>query len=348
MAAAAWISAAGLTLLVAPQILGLFWTGLLVQIFVFGLFALSVDLLVGHTGILPMGHAAFFAVAAYTVAILEVRQGVGFLPAAAAAILMAAILGAVFGVGVRTAGVYFILVTLAMGHVVWGVLMRWTNVTGGENGVSDVPLPTLGPIRFTSLSTYYYLALAVVAFCALGYRVLIRSPFGLALHGIRESESRMRGLGYRTGAHKYVAFLLSAVLAGIAGVLYAHWNRFVSPAAANFQVSAEVVLMVCLGGPRTILGPFLGAAIILAIRSYLSGILVQWMMVMGAVFIVTVLWAPDGVMGLARRLRALGAPAPAAAAARSPLVETLAPVKGEGTSRKFLAPSGGEGKGEGA
>lgn len=340
MGAAAGISAAALALLAAPQILGLFWTGLLIQIFVFGLFALSVDLLVGHAGILPMGQAAFFAVAAYTAAILEVRHGVAFLPAAAAAILAAAILGAVFGVAVRTAGVYFILVTLAMGHVVWGVLMRWTNVTGGENGVSNVPLPALGPIRLSSLATYYYLALAVVVLCALGYRLLIRSPFGLALHGIRESESRMRGLGYQTRAHRYVAFLLSAVLAGIAGVLYAHWNRFVSPAAANFQVSAEVVLMVCLGGPRTILGPFLGAAIILAIRSYLSGILMQWMMVMGAVFVVTVLWAPDGIVGLARRLRGRRAPA-LAVAGRSPLVESLA----DGES---LAPAGREGRGEGS
>ena len=314
MAAAGWIAAA--LLLLAPQVLGLFWTGLLIQIFVFGLFALSVDLLVGHTGILPMGHAAFFAVAAYTAAILEVRQGAAFLPAAAAAILAAAAFGAVFGVAVRTAGVYFILVTLAMGHVVWGVLMRWTNVTGGENGISNVPLPTLGPIRFTSLSTYYYLALAVAALCALGYRVLVRSPFGLALHGIRESESRMRGLGYHTRAHKYAAFVLSAVLAGVAGVLYAHWNRFVSPATANFQVSAEVVLIVCLGGPRTVLGPFIGAAVILAIRSYLSGYLVQWMMLMGAVFIATVLWAPDGIMGLAARLRARRRPAPGGAAPR--------------------------------
>jgi len=321
VAAARWIVAGALVpALLAPQLLNLFWTGLLIQIFVFGLFALSVDLLVGHAGILPMGHAAFFAVAAYTAAILEVRHAVAFLPAAAAGILAAAVFGMVFGVSVRTGGVYFILVTLAMGHVVWGVLTRWTSFTGGDNGVSNVPLPALGPIQFMSLSTYYYLALAVVVLCALGYRVLVRSPFGLALHGIRESESRMRGLGYQTRAHKYAAFVLSAVLAGVAGVLYAHWNRFVSPATANFQVSAEVVLMVCLGGPRTILGPFIGAAVILAIRSYLSGYLVQWMMVMGAVFIATVLWAPDGIMGLAtrwgaRRGTAASVPAPQAMAA---------------------------------
>ena len=126
----------------------------------------------------------------------------------------------------------------------------------------------------------------------------------------------MRALGYRTRAHKYTAFVLSGLVAGIAGVLYVHWNRFVSPATANFIVSAEVVLMVCIGGPRTMLGSFIGSALILAIRSVLSGYLRQWMIVMGAIFIVTVLWAPDGIMGLVRRLRAGRGAAPAVAPAR--------------------------------
>ena len=320
MATASRIAAAVLALL-APQFLNLFWTGLLIQILVFSLFALSVDLLVGHTGILPMGHAAFFAMAAYTTAILEVRHGVPFLPAALAGGAGAVFLAAFFGAAVRTTGVYFILVTLAMGHVVWGVLMRWTTVSGGENGIGNIPPPVLGPLRFESLSAYYYLALVVVVLCTLAYRTVIRSPFGLTLRGIRESESRMRALGYRTRAHKYAAFVLSGILAGIAGVLYVHWNRFVSPATANFIVSAEVVLMVCIGGPRTILGSFIGSAIILAIRSVLSGYLKQWMIVMGAIFIVTVLWAPEGVVGLARRLgarRAAPAPFPESGAAPAP------------------------------
>jgi branched-chain amino acid transport system permease protein len=304
--------------LVAPQVMNVFWTGFLIQILVLGLFALSIDLLAGYTGILPMGHAAFFAVAAYTTAILEVRHGVGFLPAAAAGLLAGVLLGAVFGVAVRTSGVYFILVTLAMGHVVWGVLMRWTEFTGGDNGITNVPPPTLGPVSLTTLATYYYLVLAVVLLCALGYRRLTRSPFGLALQGIRESESRMRALGCRTGAHKYAAFVLSALLAATAGVLYVHWNRFVSPATANFLVSAEGVLMVILGGSGTITGMFLGPAIILTIRNYVSGYLAHWMIVLGGVFIVTVLWAPQGIMGLLRPATVWRRPtSPVASAARA-------------------------------
>jgi branched-chain amino acid transport system permease protein len=300
MARAGSIAILVLALVVAPQVLNVFWTGFLIQVLVLGLFALSIDLLAGHTGLLPMGHAAFFAVAAYTTAILEVRHGVGFVPAAAAGLVAGALLGAVFGIAVRTGGVYFILVTIAMGHVVWGVLMRWTEFTGGDNGITNVPPPTLGPVSLATLGTYYYLVLAVVALCALGYRRLTRSPFGLTLRGIRESESRMRGLGCRTGAHKYAAFVLSALLAGVAGVLYVHWNRFVSPASANFLVSSEGVLMVILGGSGTITGMFLGPLIILTIRNYVSGYLAQWMILLGAIFIATVLWAPQGIMGLAR------------------------------------------------
>jgi len=300
---AAWVLLGLALALVAPQVLNVFWTGFLIQILVLGLFALSIDLLAGHTGILPMGHAAFFAVAAYTTAILEVRHGVAFLPAAGGGLLAGVVLGSVFGIAVRTSGVYFILVTIAMGHVVWGVLMRWTEVTGGDNGITNVPPPEVGPLSLATLGAYYYLVLVAVALCALGYRRLMRSPFGLTLRGIRESESRMRGLGCRTAAHKYAAFVLSALLAAIAGVLYVHWNRFVSPNSASFVVSSEGVLMVILGGSGTIAGMFLGPAIILIIRNYVSGYVAQWMVLLGAIFIATVLWAPHGIMGIARALR---------------------------------------------
>lgn len=303
-----WLLAA-LLALGAPVALDTFWISLLTQILIFGLLALSVDLLTGHTGLLPLGHAAFFAVAAYATAILEVRHGLGFWVSAAGGLVAAALLAALFGISVRTSGVYFILLTLALGHIVWGVAMRWTSFTGGENGVSNVPPPHIAGLSFARLSTYYYLVLAVVTACVLGYRRLVGSPFGLTLRGIRESESRMRALGYHVFAHKYAAFVLSGLLAGVAGVLYAYWNRFVSPAAATFHASAEAVLMVILGGAGTLVGPFVGSAIILGIRSWVSGYLGWWMTLMGLVFVVTVLWAPHGLVGLGRALRGrLGRP----------------------------------------
>jgi branched-chain amino acid transport system permease protein len=288
--------------LALPQLGGPFWTGLVTQMLIFGLLALSVDLLLGHAGLFSLTHASFFAVSAYTVAILQVRYGVPTALAAPAGLLAGTLLGLVFGMAVRTRGVYFILITIALGYVVWGMAHRWSSFTGGDNGVTDVPFPSLGGIGITSHTQYYYFMLAVVIACCLGYRVLIRSPFGLGLRGIKASETRMRSLGYRTSLHLYAAFVLSAALASLAGVLYVYYNRFVNPVASSFPVSVEAVLMAIVGGTGTIVGPFLGAGVVLGLRNWVSSFVDMHHAIMGAVFIATVLWAPDGLVGLAGRI----------------------------------------------
>ena len=295
------VALAALALL--PFAAGPFWMGLATQMMIFGLLALSTDLLLGHAGLFSLCHASFFAVSAYTVAILQVRYGVPTALAAPAGLLAGMLLAAVFGLAVRTRGVYFILVTLALGYVVWGVAHRWSSFTGGDNGVTNVPFPAVGLLRIETHAGYYYLVLAVIAAFALAYRVLTRSPFGLALRGIKASESRMRSLGYRTGLHLYAAFVLSGAIASLAGVLYVYYNRFVNPVAASFPISVEAVLMAIVGGTGTVLGPFLGSAIILGLRNWVSSFFELYTAVLGIVFIATVLWAPDGIMGLARRLR---------------------------------------------
>ncbi len=299
-----------LAALVVPYATGPFWTGLATQMLVFGLLALAVDLLLGHAGLFSLGHASFFALAAYTTAILQVRHDVPTLLAAPAGLAAGTLLGAVFGLAVRTRGVYFILVTMAFGYVVWGVAHRWSSFTGGDNGVTNVPFPAVGSLRVESHTQYYYLVLAVVVLCALGYRVLIRSPFGLALRGIKASESRMRSLGFDAGRHLYAAFVLSAALASLAGVLYVYYNRFVNPVASSFPISVEAALMAIVGGTGTILGPFLGSIVILALRNWVSSFFELYAAVMGLVFVAAVLWAPQGLVGLAARLRVR---APAAA-----------------------------------
>ena len=290
---------------VAPALTGEFWTGLILQALIFGLLALSVDLLLGHAGLFSLCHASFFAVAAYTVAILEVRHGAPTLAAAPAGVVASALLAAVFGLAVRTRGVYFILITIALGYVVWGVAYRWSAFTGGDNGITNVPLPAVGDWRIENLQHYYYLALAAIALCTAGYAVLVASPFGLALRGIKGSESRMLSLGYSPGRHLYAAFVISGTLAGIAGVLYVYYNRFVNPVSASFPISVEAALMVILGGTGTILGPFLGSVLILSLRNWVSSFLEHYNTVLGAVFIATVLWAPHGIVGLIQRLLGL-------------------------------------------
>jgi branched-chain amino acid transport system permease protein len=289
--------------LALPFVGGPFWTGLVTQMLIFGLLALSVDLLLGHAGLFSLTHASFFAVSAYTVAILQVRYGWPTLAAAPAGILLGTALAALFGISVRTRGVYFILITIALGYVVWGVAHRWSSFTGGDNGVTNVPFPAIGPLAVTSHTEYYYVVLAAVVLCGLGYRVLVRSPFGLGLRGIKASETRMQSLGYRTGLHIYVAFVLSGALASFAGVLYVY-NKFVNPVAASFPVSVEAALMAIVGGTGTIVGPFLGAGVVLGLRNWVSSFVEMHHAIMGAVFIATVLWAPQGLVGIAARVRA--------------------------------------------
>ena len=286
-----------------PSLAGPFWVGLVTQILIFGLLALSVDLLLGQTGLFSLCHAAFFAISAYTVAILQVRYGLPTILAAPAGLLAGTLLSVVFGVSVRTRGVYFILITIALGYIVWGVLLRWSSFTGGDNGVTNVPFPSVGVASISTHTEYYYFVLAIISVCTLAYRVFINSPFALVLRGIKGSETRMRSLGYRTGAHLYVAFVISGLVASLAGVLYVYYNRFVNPAAASFPNSVEATLMAIVGGSGTILGPLIGSGVILGLRNWVSGFFELYATLIGIVFIVTVLWAPQGIVGLFNHLR---------------------------------------------
>lgn len=285
-----------------PLLGGPFWTALATQILIFGLLALSVDLLLGQAGLFSLTHASFFAVSAYTVAILEVRYQVPAYLAAPAGLLAGTCLGLVFGVAVRTRGVYFILISIAMGYVVWGLAVRWSSFTGGDNGITNVPPLKVGPWVLDSMSAYFVFVLVVVVVVLLAYRRLLASPFGLALRGIKGSEARMQSVGYMPGAHLYSAFVLSAFIASLAGVLYVYYNRFVNPVASSFQNSVEAALMAIIGGSGSIVGPFVGATVVLGLRNWGSAYFEMHHAVMGVVFIVTVLWAGDGIVGLVKRL----------------------------------------------
>jgi branched-chain amino acid transport system permease protein len=285
-----------------PLMAGTYWVTLTTQFLIFGMLALSADLLLGHAGLFSLCHAAFFAVSAYTTAILQVRYGVSGPAAVAAGVLAGTLLGMVFGLSVRTRGVYFILVTLAMGYIIWGVGYRWTALTGGDSGITNVPAPAIGGMNITNASQFYYLVLTVVVIVLAVYHRLVNSPFGLALRGIKTGEPRMRSLGFRPAAHLYAAFVLSSFMASIAGVLYVYLNRFVNPVAASLHNNVEAVLMAIVGGSGTLLGPFIGAALVLGLRNWVSTFFELHLVVMGLVFIAVVIWAPGGVIGLVRRV----------------------------------------------
>ena len=292
-------------LAIGPPFLSSFLLTLLTQALIYAILAMSLDLVLGYTGLSSLGHAAYLGLGAYSVGILATKYGAGFGTTVTVGVLLAAAVACVFGlVALRATGVYFLMITLALGMTVWGLAHRWVSLTQGDNGISSVPRPRLPlPWAFTDALPFYYLAL-VAFLLALGLlRLVVTSPFGQTLEGIRESESRMRTLGYFVWLHKYIAFVLAGAVGGFAGVLWAYYNGFVSPADVDLATSTEILLMVALGGRGTLLGPALGAAVIVFLKNLVSVYTHRWLLILGAVYITTIVYAPQGIIGLLRERR---------------------------------------------
>ena len=292
-----------LLLIILPPFLSSFLLTLLTQALIYAILAMSLDIILGYTGLASLGHAAYFGLGAYSVGILATRYGAGFWVTLPAGILLAVAVAAIFGlVALRSTGVYFLMITLALGMVVWGLAHRWVTMTQGDNGISAIPRPDLGlPWSLAHSIPFYYFALAgfLITFWIL--RVIVRSPFGQTLVGIRESESRMRTLGYHVWLHKYIGFVIAGGFGGFAGVLWAYYNGFVSPVDLQLATSVEVLLMVALGGRGTLLGPALGAAIIVLLKNLVSVYTHRWLLILGVVYIGTIVYAPEGIVGAMRQ-----------------------------------------------
>jgi branched-chain amino acid transport system permease protein len=282
-----------------PQLTTSFYVDLVTEVLIYGLLAMSIDILAGYTGLVPLGHAGIFGISAYVVGYLLTKTGTPVYVAIPLGVVAATFAAALFAViAIRTSGVYFLMVTLAEGMIVWGVAYRWSSVTGAENGIRGIARPEL----VHEYWQFYYLVLIVfVIVAAVMYR-LVNSPFGLTLKGIRESESRMRTLGYNTALHKFIGFTATGIFAGVGGGLYALYNGFVSPSTVDFSRSAEEVLMVIVGGVGTLFGPVIGTIIIVFTRNIISLYTSRWPTVMGLIFVVTMLFARDGLVGGGRRL----------------------------------------------
>jgi branched-chain amino acid transport system permease protein len=304
MDARKWVIAVLAAVLAAgPLVLDSYWVGLLTQIVILATLAMSLDILLGYTGLPSLGHAALFGVAAYAVAVLSTTYRADFWTTVIAAVAIGTALAAACGLVVaHVRDVYFLMITLALGMVLWGLSYRWIPVTGGDNGISGIPslgvhagLPAAGPAAF------YYVALLVCLGSAALMRTLVRSPFGLTLRGIRENEGRMRSLGFNTWLHCYLSFVLSGAFASVAGVLWAYYNGFVSPTYLDLTASSELFLMVTLGGPGTLVGPFLGAGAIVLLKNVMSAYTARWLLILGIVYIVAILAAPQGLWNLGGR-----------------------------------------------
>ena len=294
-----------LVLALAPLALGSYHLGLLTKTLILAVFAMSLNLLLGYTGLPSLGHAAYFGVAAYTAGLLALRGFTNFWLDFGAGVAAAAATAALFGLlALRTHGAYLLMITLALAQVVWGIAFGWKSLTGGDDGLPGVPRPAAGlPWSLADGVRFYYFVLVVVILATALLWLIVHSPFGKALVGIRESERRMEVLGYDTWAHKYVAFVIAGALAGVAGTVFVSYNGFVNPAYLSVVFSAMALIMVILGGAGTLLGPALGSAVIVFLENFISGHTQRWLLVLGLIYVGVTLFAPSGLMGLLSRRR---------------------------------------------
>jgi branched-chain amino acid transport system permease protein len=292
----------GAALLAAvPFVVPGYKTSLVIEMLIFATLAMSIDLLAGYAGRVSLGHGAIFGIATYVVLYYVTTAGgspwVAMLLGVAAATLAAVIFALL---AIRTSGVYFLLLTLALGMIVWGMCLRWTSVTGGENGLRGV----VAPAWLAHQPVFYFFILIITALMTWLMWRFARSPFGLTLQGIRESESRMRALGYNVPLHLFIAFTVSGFFAGLAGTLYAFFNSFVSPSTVALAQSVEGLLMVIVGGVGTLFGSLVGAVVIITLENLVSFYTERWPTVLGLMFIVTMIFAPEGLLGWGRAVLA--------------------------------------------
>lgn len=277
---------------------------LLTQTLILAILAMSLDMLLGFTGLPSLGHAVYSGVAGYTTAILMTRHAGTFPEAFVLSLAIVMVTAAVFGLfALRATSHYFLLITIALTMLVWGLAYRWTSLTDGDNGIANIPRPEVGlPWDLTNTWNFYYFILIFFTIALILMYLIIRSPFGKTLVGIKESPSRMRALGYNIWLHKYLIFVISGTISGFAGVLWVFYQGYVSPMDLEGIPSLEAILMVAIGGPGTLFGAILGAGIVVFLKNLVSVYFERWMMIMGVVYILTVIYAPDGIVGLFRQL----------------------------------------------
>lgn len=284
-------------LLALPLMTGSYVQAVLIDVFIFAVFALSYNLLLGYTGILSFGHALFFGLGAYAVAIPLVRFDwplgwavvLGFALSLTAALVMG-------GLSLRVRGVYFTMVTLAFAEIVHVLALKLSRFTGGEDGITRVPTPPWLGERWQ----FYYFALLVLLAVYLLLRTLLASPFGRTLVAIRENETRAAMLGYNVFAHKLAAMMIAGVVATAAGMLNALFFNYVSPGALSMLTTIDVLLMTIVGGVGTLIGPILGAGVVQALNTFLSSVFKQWLLVFGLIYVVIVMFLPQGIVGAVR------------------------------------------------
>ena len=307
MSARGWRLAAGVLALIVLVALPLwvrdaYYVNIASQILLFAVFALALNVLVGYAGLVSLGHAGLFAIAGYVCALL-LQAGYPHSIAIMGAIAAGLIAAAVFGVlALRASGIGFLMITLALGQIIWGIAYRWVSLTQGDNGIKVVSRPQPFGVSLASAPAFYFATLIVFVLAIAAMAMLVHSPFGASLRGSRDQPRRMNALGYNVWLIRFVAFLFSGFWSAVAGLLFVYYNNFISPQAANLQGSAEVLLMVISGGSGTLLGPVAGAVIVVITKTIVSSWIARWNLVLGLIFVAIISFMPEGLVPGSARL----------------------------------------------
>jgi branched-chain amino acid transport system permease protein len=273
-----------------------YYVNIATQMLIYAVLALGLNVLVGYAGLVTLGHAALFGVAAYAGATL-INAGHGSIVVAIGAVIATLAATAIFAVlALRGTGLGFVMITVALGQIVWGIAYRWISLTNGDNGISISTRPTPFGFDLTSAPAFYWATLVVFLIAVGAMAVFVASPFGAAVRGTRDQPRRMNALGYNVWLTRFLAFLFSGFWSGIAGLLYLYYNQFVSPQTVALSASAEALLMVIAGGTATLLGPIAGAVLVILMKDVASAFIERWNFVLGAIFVVIVIFMPEGLV----------------------------------------------------
>jgi branched-chain amino acid transport system permease protein len=300
-----WIAAIPFVALAVllPAFAGDFYINLASQILIAAIFALSLNLLVGYGGMTSLGHASFLGVAAYISALLTSRYGWGHGATAIVSILGTTAVAAFFGViALRASGLGFLMITLALSQVLWGLAYRMSDVTNGDNGIGGLTRPMPFGISLENPASFYWFALLVTAVAYLTMAVFVSSSFGSSLKGVRDQPRRMAALGFNPWMIRWITFIYAGFWGGISGLLFVYYNKFIHPSALSTTSSAEALLGVIAGGSGTLGGPVVGAGLVLLLKNYASAYIERWNMLLGLVFLFIVLVMPTGIVPGLNRL----------------------------------------------
>jgi branched-chain amino acid transport system permease protein len=298
---------------------GVYYVNVSSQILFSAIFALGLNVIAGYGGLVSLGHAGLFGIAAYATGYL-LHAGFSHTIAILTALIIGMASMAVYAVlSLRATGIGFIMITLALGEIIWGLAYRWISITGGDNGINLHGRPHPFGFEIDSPNAFYYTTLIVFLVAFIAVSVFVRSPLGAALMGTRDQPRRMNALGYHVWAIRFWACMFSGLLTAVSGILFVYYQQFISPQALDLTASAEVLLMVISGGAGTLLGPIVGAALVVIVKTVVSGYIERWNMLLGAIFVAIVILMPEGLVPGSARLwrlafsrRATKKPEPAA------------------------------------